>query len=121
LIYTAWVNSGSPVTGEIDESQDQPEGYSLSQNYPNPFNPSTIIRYSVPSAGTRHTLSVQLKVYDLLGNEIATLVNEEKPAGEYEVIFDAGASRRLALTSGVYFYILQTGNFIETKKMLFLK
>ena len=88
-----------------------PETFSLSQNYPNPFNPSTKIQYSVNS-----TQKVTLKVYDLLGREIATLLNEEKAAGNYEVVFDGSA-----LPSGIYFYKLQAGNFIETKKMVLLK
>ncbi len=88
------------------------------QNYPNPFNPSTKIRYTVPSV----TLSgvegsfVTLKVYDILGTEIATIVNEEKPAGSYEVNFNAAG-----LSSGIYFYTLQAGNYVETKKMILLK
>ena len=93
--------------------------FSLSQNYPNPFNPSTVISYRLPVIGF-----VTLMVYDILGNEIATLVNEEKPAGEYEVEFNAASlpSRSgLALTSGIYFYQLKAGEFIETKKMMLLK
>ena len=92
--------------------------FSLSQNYPNPFNPSTVIHYSIPNV----TLSevegsrVQLKIYDILGNEVATLVNKEQPAGNYEVNFDASS-----LSSGVYLYKLITGIYSETKKMLLLK
>jgi photosystem II stability/assembly factor-like uncharacterized protein len=85
--------------------------FSLSQNYPNPFNPTTSLQYTI---GSRQF--VTLKVYDLLGREIATLVNEEKPAGEYEVEFDGSA-----LTSGIYFYQLKAGEFTETRKMILLK
>lgn len=85
--------------------------YKLFQSYPNPFNPSTSIRYSIISRQL-----VQLKVYDMLGNEIATLVNEEKPAGNYEVTFNASA-----LSSGIYFYQLKSGTYVETKKMVLLK
>ncbi len=85
--------------------------FSLEQNYPNPFNPSTSIQYQVSSIS-----NVSLKVYDVLGNEVATLVNEEKPAGNYEVEFNASQ-----LTSGIYFYKLQAGSFVETKKMILLK
>jgi photosystem II stability/assembly factor-like uncharacterized protein len=86
-----------------------PQKFLLSQNYPNPFNPSTKIKYSIPKVGTRDRVSVQLKVYDILGNEIVTLVNEEKPAGEYEVEFNAASlpgyiSARGGFASGVYFY-----------------
>jgi hypothetical protein len=85
--------------------------YTLSQNYPNPFNPNTLISYRLPV-----TSNVTLKVYDVLGNEIATLVNEEKQPGAYEVEFDA-----TDLTSGIYFYQLKAGNYLETRKMVMLK
>jgi hypothetical protein len=102
------------------------ESFTLSHNYPNPFNPSTIIKFTIlqsplPGGDGRGGL-VTLQVYDVLGNEIATLVNEEKPAGNYEVEFNsAGTSCDLSLPSGVYFYQLQAGDFVETKKMLLLK
>ncbi len=89
----------------------QPNEFYLYQNYPNPFNPSTSIQYAI---GSRQF--VTLKVFDLLGNEVSTLVNEEKPAGSYEIEFDAAG-----LPSGIYFYYLNSGNFIETKKMVLLK
>ena len=88
-----------------------PKEFNLSQNYPNPFNPVTRIRYSIPQ-----TSFVTIKVYDILGSEVATLINEEKPAGNYEVEFQAES-----LPSGVYLYKLQTGSFVATKKMLLLK
>ncbi|MBK9098681.1 MAG: T9SS type A sorting domain-containing protein [bacterium] len=95
----------------VEDEETLPTEYALEQNYPNPFNPSTVISYQLPING-----DVTLKVYDILGNEIATLVNEYKPAERYEVEFTAAA-----LPSGVYFYQLKAGNFIETKKMLLLK
>jgi photosystem II stability/assembly factor-like uncharacterized protein len=85
--------------------------YLLLQNYPNPFNPTTKIRFSI-----LHSSNVILKVFDILGREVATLVNEEKPAREYEVEFNAAN-----LPSGIYFYQLNAGNFSETKKMVLLK
>ncbi len=85
--------------------------YSLCQNYPNPFNPNTNIQYEISSKQF-----VTLKVYDVLGNEVATLVNEEKPAGNYEVEFDASN-----LSSGVYYYQLRSGDFVQTKKMILMK
>ena len=85
--------------------------YILSQNYPNPFNPVTIIGYTLPQPGR-----VTIKVYDLLGNEIQTLINEQKNAGNYKVEFNAGN-----LSSGVYFYKMQTGKFLEVKKLMLLK
>ncbi len=92
--------------------------YSLSQNYPNPFNPSTVISYSLAKRG-----NVELKIYDVLGREVATLVNKNQSAGNYEVQFDASASSATArnLTSGIYFYRLQSGNFVESKKMVLVK
>jgi hypothetical protein len=89
--------------------------FSLLQNYPNPFNPTTTIRFTI--SDLRFTI---LKVYDVLGNEIATLVNEEKSAGEYEVEFSTGLIYQ-TLPSGIYFYQLKAGNFVETKKMILLK
>ncbi len=94
------------------------ETFRLEQNYPNPFNPATKIKYTIPASyvGNENLRSVQLKVYDILGREVATLVNEKKQPGEYEVEFDAKN-----LTSGVYFYKLQAGNFIQTRKMILMK
>jgi len=94
-------------------------GYHLAQNYPNPFNPSTKIRFTIPFGETGHALSVQLIVYDVLGNEIAILVNEQKPAGTYEVEFSA-TGRVSELTSGIYIYQLTVGNIKTTKKMLMI-
>lgn len=92
----------------IDDSK-QIEAYTLCQNYPNPFNPNTIIRFQIPELSF-----VQLKIYDLLGNEVETLLNEFKSAGNYEVTFNANH-----LASGVYFYQMKCGSFIETKRMSF--
>ena len=88
-----------------------PNTYALSQNYPNPFNPSTNIYYSVPQYSF-----VTIKVYDVLGNEISTLVSEGKPAGNYIITFDGES-----LSSGVYLYCMKAENFIETKKLVLLK
>jgi len=103
-----WIHGTSSVKENNDEIG---LSYKLFDNYPNPFNPNTIISYQIPELSF-----VTLKVYDALGNEVATLVNEEKPAGEYEVEFN-GAE----LTSGVYFYQLKAGEFIQSKKMVLLK
>ena len=103
--------TGDFPTGIEDEFEITPNQFSLSQNYPNPFNPTTTIKFTI--LDLRFTI---LKVYDVLGNEIATLINEEKPAGSYEVEFDA-----FSLSSGIYFYRLKSGSYIETKKMIVLK
>lgn len=99
------------------EEQVIPAEFSLEQNYPNPFNPSTKIKYSIPSSNSQNLISVQLKVFDILGREVATLVNEQKSAGIYEVNFNASS-----LGSGVYFYRISTSNgFSAVRKMLLLK
>jgi hypothetical protein len=102
---------GNTPTGIDDHSIELVKEYKLEQCYPNPFNPSTKIKYSIPQSS-----SVVIKVFDILGKEIETLVNEEKPARSYEVEFNA-----TNLPSGVYFYQLISGNFVETKKMILLK
>ena len=88
-----------------------PETYALEQNFPNPFNPTTTIRYQIPKDGL-----VTLKIYDILGAEVATLVNEEKVAGRYEVNFNAGK-----LASGVYIYTIKSNDFTASKKLMLLK
>ncbi len=92
-----------------------PRAFDLSQNYPNPFNPSTKIEYSLPQAGM-----VSLKVYNVLGDEVATLVNERQDAGSHDVTFNAGNGTR-SLSSGVYFYRLDAGTFVSTKKLVLMK
>ena len=95
----------------VEEDNQLPVVFSMEQNYHNPFNPNTKIKYSIPDLSF-----VTLKVYDVLGNEVETLVDEEKSVGSYEVEFDA-----TRLPSGVYFYQLNAGEFINTKKMILLK
>jgi hypothetical protein len=95
----------------VQAGNSAPVDFALHQNYPNPFNPTTTINYQIPELSF-----VTLKVYNVLGSEMITLVNEEKPAGSYEVEFDG-----LQLTSGIYFYQLKVGSFIETKKMVLMK
>jgi hypothetical protein len=103
--------SWSNTTDVTNSGNGIPNEFALIQNYPNPFNPSTTIQFQIPN-----TSFVNLKVYDILGNEVATLVNEEKPVGVYEAEFNAAE-----LSSGLYFYTLQAGSFIETKKMILLR
>jgi hypothetical protein len=106
------------VTSIENRVNTLPEEFVLLQNYPNPFNPATTIKYQISKLSF-----ITLKVYDVLGNEVATLVNEERPAGEYEIEFNShsGLSGIKELSSGIYFYQLKTINFIQTKKMLLLK
>ena len=113
---TGWGNSLASVykyqtATDVNEITSIPQQYSLSQNYPNPFNPTTTIMYDI-----KERTNVALKVFDILGREVISLVNEEKPAGAYSVAFDA-----TNFPSGVYFYQLRAGSFVETKKMLLLK
>ena len=103
---------------EVDISL--PEKFSLEQNYPNPFNPSTIIQYAIPQNVRGERQEVSLKIYDVLGNEIATLVDEEKPAGSYEVEFQLTVGIH-QLASGIYYYQLRSGDYIQTKKMILIK
>ncbi len=103
----------------IDDKQSLPTEFSLEQNYPNPFNPTTTIKYTIPQSVTLSEVEgslVTLIIYDVLGNEIAILVNEEKSARSYEVEFNG-----IDLPGGIYFYRLQAGGFTETKKMILLK
>jgi hypothetical protein len=117
----AWLDQnmiGQPTS--IDENNNLiPTQFVLEQNYPNPFNPTTRIKYSItasPKSSPRERTLVILKVFDLLGKEVATLVSEDKTAGNYEAEFDASF-----LTSGVYFYQLRAGDYVETKKMVLMR
>ena len=117
--YGVWRRSLSEIIGIQNISTEIPSAYSLSQNYPNPFNPTTNIKFSIPAVSSPRVPGgdlVQLKVYDVTGREVQTLVNERLQPGTYEASFDGAA-----LNTGVYFYKLVTGNFSETKKMLLIK
>lgn len=110
--FTFYKNLFSPITDvEDDNSKNIPDEFVLYQNYPNPFNPSTIISFDLTASG-----KVDLKIYDVLGNEIASLVNEEKPAGSYKLNFDG-----VGLSSGVYFYTLRVNGMPYSKSMILLK
>lgn len=137
LAAGSFIENGIVISVE-DESIEKPiANYLLTQNYPNPFNPSTTIKYSIPFVepayrqGRRKSsfaqssnqsqsgdwlYNITLKVYDILGREVTTLVNKQQQPGNYEVVFDANN-----LPSGTYFYRLQSGSFTETKKMMVVK
>lgn len=100
----------------VDNENLNPVSFSLEQNYPNPFNPSTVISYHLPVNS-----DVTLKVYDILGNEVVTLVNEYKTAGRYEVEFNVTYESIRAIASGIYFYQLRAGDYTQTKKMVLLR
>ena len=119
------IDFDNPVS--VEKTSTFPNNFMLYQNYPNPFDPTTTIHFVIPnevrnSKDTRNTeyysvqQNVTLKVYDVLGREVATLVNEQKPAGNYEVTFDAAD-----LSSGIYFYTLRAGSKNITKKMILLR
>jgi hypothetical protein len=112
--WTALSQIGLVPTSVGSFSEYQADDFQLEQNYPNPFNPSTKIKYSVPNSGKSQVVS--LKIYDMIGKEIATLINKEHTAGSYEVLWNASG-----LSSGVYFYKLQAGEYITAKKMILMK
>lgn len=122
------------AVSDVENEAELPSGFLLEQNYPNPFNPSTKIRFTVPiviASVAKQSHLITMKVFDVLGNEITTLVNEEKPAGTYTVEFNSHSdlSGISNLPSGIYFYQLRVNNpsldygqsFVQTKKMLYLK
>ena len=109
---------GGTITSVHDGRSQQPEGFLLEQNYPNPFNPSTHINYQISHPGSRIPGSrfVTLRVYDMLGREVATLMDEEKPTGTYQARFDGSG-----LASGVYFYVLHAGSQRASRRMILMK
>ncbi|MFA7419594.1 MAG: T9SS type A sorting domain-containing protein [Melioribacteraceae bacterium] len=115
--YLNGVKYGDTLRVDVNKEQQIPTHYELLQNYPNPFNPSTTIDYQIPTPGF-----VTLKVYDLLGREVATLVNEYKHPGNYKAKFNAGhLERSREMASGIYFYSLTAGSYSQTKKLILLK
>jgi photosystem II stability/assembly factor-like uncharacterized protein len=109
--YSFWRRPLSEIITGINQKNKLPTSFSLQQNFPNPFNPTTTINYSIPKS-----CFISIKVYDILGREVTTLVSENKPIGNYSVQFNAAK-----LTSGVYFYRMQAGDFVQTKKLVLLK
>lgn len=106
-----WYQISEIVLTGLDDTFVLPEDFELRQNYPNPFNPSTTIVFALPKA-----VKVQLRIYDVLGRTVATLVNEQMQAGQYEIKFEARG-----LPTGLYFYRIQAEKFVETRKMLLVK
>jgi len=113
VVLTGRGESSMEVEGE---EEGLPRAYVLGQNYPNPFNPETEIRYGIPREG-----HVRLTVYTMLGEEVATLVNEEQGAGWYQVVFGGKGKNGRELASGTYLYRLEAEGYVATRKMLFLK
>lgn len=106
-----WYAYSQSILTDVENDEMIPATFKMEQNYPNPFNPSTVIRFAVSE-----NINVTLKVYDILGGEVTTLLNEDKDAGWYNISFDASG-----LASGIYIYRITAGSFISTKKMLLLK
>ena len=100
----------------IAEKDDLPGGFSLSANYPNPFNPRTTISYSLPEAS-----HVKITIYNLIGQHVKSLVNELKPVGTYYIVWDGTDASGISVTSGLYFYRIEAGNFNQTKKLMMMK
>jgi hypothetical protein len=112
--YETFYNlGGMAVTVIDDEEKILPEYFELEQNYPNPFNPSTVIKYKLAAAD-----HVQIKVFNILGKEVTTLINKEQPAGEYKINFNAA---EYGLSSGIYIYKLISNENTNAKKMIYLK
>jgi hypothetical protein len=111
FVVGVWRRPLSEMITDVKSGELPPRSYILGQNYPNPFNPGTTIRYGLP-----HRSAVQLNFFNTLGQQVAVLQNGEQEAGYHEVKFDASG-----LSSGVYFYRLQAGDFVSTKKLLLLK
>ena len=111
LIYTSWVNAGSPIPVSISSNSETVNGYKLNQNYPNPFNPTTTISYTLPKSS-----NVKLSVYDIKGALTGVLVNTTQSAGTYNINFNSSS-----LSSGIYFYVIETQDFKDTRKMTLLK
>ncbi|MCL4280264.1 MAG: T9SS type A sorting domain-containing protein [Ignavibacteriaceae bacterium] len=110
-VYQIWTVPIDISLVNVEPSSEAISEFQLEQNYPNPFNPNTKIRFRISDFGF-----VSLKIFDVLGNEIATLINEEKPMGNYEVEFITNDK-----SSGIYFYQLTAGSFTDTKKMILLR
>ena len=114
--WTYWTDSTKVIVTGVNDKVSLPLTFNLEQNYPNPFNPSTTINYSIPKQSY-----VTLKVYDILGREVAALVNQEEPAGIYTVRFGVGQDSSPDISSGIYFYQIKAGDYVSTKKMILLK
>jgi hypothetical protein len=104
------------ILTSVTTNNSIPLQYQLDQNYPNPFNPSTTINYNLSAIG-----NVKIKIYDILGREVITLVNAQKPAGKYQAIWNGTDNFGNKVTSGIYFYTIRTGNFTASKKMVMMK
>ena len=120
ILYTGfwnpWVVQTSPVEWEEEDFSQRPEEFDLHQNYPNPFNPTTIIEYALPKA-----LQVKIQIYNILGQKVRTLVEELQEPGYKIIHWDGRDDKGVEVSSGVYFYRIEAGDFVKCKKMTLLK
>jgi len=116
--------SGTDVR-EVDEGKSLPSDFSLFQNYPNPFNPSTTIPFTVrgkgQGVGVKSPIRTTLTIYNILGQRVRALVDEDKFPGEYKVFWDGKDGQGKDVASGIYFYKVKVGDLVETKRMVLLK
>jgi hypothetical protein len=122
VLFTPYLPTEPPppaaprIAVEEGSEETLPKKYSLGQNYPNPFNPATTISFSLAQSE-----KVKLKIYNLLGQEVLTLLNGEKPAGTHQIVWDGRDENGITVASGIYFYKLEAAGFKEVKRMVFLK
>ncbi|MFC1555646.1 FlgD immunoglobulin-like domain containing protein [candidate division KSB1 bacterium] len=115
-IDPVWLATDEPVGVDEEPKTKIPEDFALKQNYPNPFNPETIIQYELPKVA-----DVTLKIYNIFGQEVKTLINETKPAGYHQAIWDGTNNSGVKISSGIYFYRIQAGEYTAARKMILLK
>ncbi len=116
----SWPGPEVGIKSEPDPDLPLPKEYSLSQNFPNPFNPTTLIRYQLPAISTKRS-AVSLKIYNILGQRVRTLVEEEQAPGYYSVVWNGRDDYGRGVASGVYLYRLEAGRYSSSKKLLLLK
>ncbi len=114
--WNRWAVWGAPVEWEEDDFSQLPEKFDLSQNYPNPFNPTTVIEYALPKAS-----EVKIRIYNILGQKVRNLVDESQEPGYKMILWDGKDDYGNEISSGVYFYRIEAGNFVKCKKMTLLK
>ena len=122
----AWADAATPSLGtenvnatSVEDPADIPDIFSLDQNFPNPFNPSTIINYTIPQSA--NLINTRLEIFNLLGQKVRTLVNTKQSSGTYTVIWNGTNDTEELLATGLYVYRLQAAEFVDMKKMLFMK
>ena len=116
ILYFDYISFYSNSVGVDNRNETFPQGFALEQNFPNPFNPVTTLRYALPERGL-----VTITIYDMLGRQVKTLINQTQDAGYRSVIWDASNDYGKPVSAGIYLYQIQAGDYIQTKKMVLLK